>query len=236
MKENDRDQFEPVFPYPYEGFGQELAADIRELHYAVKKHEENEKEWQDSLKSIKDVSPFKLDYKNPYMNVIYYQENAQKLNDKIKFLTEKTIGRMDRILKEQETDLKLTEQIMQAIDEKIYPEKYEGKILNNQNPEISVELSVDSKEDPQNPYSGKNHEEATLIRDKNRDKLPVDTDYFLFLREQDLDFDKTTEDILKENDTSSGNLHLNYKKIDKKFERTFDDFSKNKTEVEMDKE
>lgn len=213
MKEDTKNDFAPNFPYPYEHFGKELEAAVRELHDAVKQKDSIDKELQKALNSIKNVSPFHLNYKGHLANVEYYQSESRNIDDKINGLTKKTYGQMEAILSDHEADEKLSKQVTLAIDEKVYPDYHKKRVLDKES-----------------------QKEKDIIRDENKDNLPVDGDNFQTMKNKETTKDKTLEDFKKVEKSPADNLHLNYKNYGDKIKEMREDFSKNKTDIELEPE
>lgn len=183
MEKTGKDKFEPSFPEPFEHFDQELAPDIANLQNAMNELEHNQKEWQQALKEMKNVSFFHSAYKNQEATVLYYQENMSKWEAQVKEYQGKTYGRMERILKEHEVEPELANQVMTALDAKVHPEKYENK-----SPDEDKNITPEDKEtESVNPPVEKQMDVSQT------DKAPPKQDYTISLLQQKREQQKQRE-------------------------------------------
>lgn len=171
MEKVDKNRVEPSFPEPFEHFDQELAPDIADLQNAMNQLEYHQKEWQQALKEIKNVSFFHPAYKNQEAMVLYYQENVRNLEKQVQEYQAKTYGRMERILNEHEVEPEIATEVMTALDAKVHPEKYENK-----SPNEDKNIAQEDKETESVNATVENPTEVTQT-----DKMPPKQDYTLSL-------------------------------------------------------
>jgi len=250
MEKADKDKIEPSFPEPFEHFDQELAPDIAHLRNAMSQLEHNQKEWQQALKEIKNVSFFHPSHKNQEATVLYYQENVRNLEAQVQEYQGKTYGRMERILKEHDVDPELATQVMNVLDAKVHPEKQENK-----SPEEDKNTIQEDKETESNNPVVENPTDVTQT-----DKIPPKQDYTISLiqqkREQQKQLQQQKAEISektnelgksdgKESIPTSGSLNyqLNYQlkyqnpvSKEQPKEKLVKDFSKNNKDISPDKE
>lgn len=179
MENANKETFEPSFPEPFEHFDQELAPDIAHLRNAMNQLEHSQKEWQQALKEMKNVSFFHPSHKNQEATVQYYQENVRNLEKQVQEYQGKTYGRMERILKEHEVEPELASQVMIALDAKVHPEKYENK-----SPEEDKHIQEDKEMETVNP-AVENLSDVTQA-----DKIPPKQDYTISLIQQKIEQQK----------------------------------------------
>ena len=253
MEKADKHTITPSFPEPFEHFEQELAPDIAGLRDAMTQLEYNQKEWQQALKEIKNVSFFHPAYKNQEATVLYYQDNVRKLEGQVQAYQAKTYGRMERILKEHEVEPELANQVMNALDAKVHPEKYENKSLNEDKNMAQEDKEAESiNPTVENP--------ADLTNVTQTDKTPPKQDYTLSLiqqkreqqkqlQEQKAEISEKTNELEKsdgkESIPTSGSLNyqLNYQlkyqktaSMEQPKEKLVKDFSKNNKDISPDKD
>lgn len=250
MEKADKDKIEPSFPEPFEHFEQELAPDITHLRNAMNQLEHNQKEWQQALKEIKNVSFFHPSHRNYEATVQYYQENVRNLEAQVQEYQGKTYGRMERILKEHDVEPELASEVMNVLDAKVHPEK-----LENKSPDEDKNIIQEDKEtESVNPVI----EQPVDIT--QADKIPPKQDYTISLiqqkREQQKQLQQQKSEISektneieksdgKEPIPASGSLNyqLNYqlkyqKPVSKEQpkEKLVKDFSKNNKDISPSKE
>lgn len=253
MEKTNKDTVEPSFPEPFEHFDQELAPDIAHLRNAMNQLEHNQKEWQQALKEIKNVSFFHPSHKNQEATVLYYQENVRNLEAQVQEYQGKTYGRMERMLKEHEVEPELATQVMTALDAKVHHEKQENK-----SPDEDKNIIQEDKEtESVNPAIG---QPADLTHVTQADKIPSKQDYTISLiqqkREQQKQLQQQKTEISektnelgksdgKESIPTSGSLNyqLNYElkyqspvSKEQPNEKLVKDFSKNNKDISPDKD
>lgn len=253
MEKTNKDKVEPSFPEPFEHFDQELAPDIAHLRNAMSQLEHNQKEWQQALKEIKNVSFFHPSHRNYEATVQYYQENVRNLEIQVQEYQAKTYGRMERMLKEQDVDPELATQVMNVLDAKVHPEKQDNK-----RPDEDKNIDQEDKEtETVNPDI---EQPADLTHVTQADKIPPKQDYTISLiqqkreqqkqlQQQKAEISEKTNEIEKFNGkepipaSGSLNYQLNYQlkfqkpvSREQQKEKLVKDFSKNNKDVFPDKD
>lgn len=228
MGNKDKDREDPLFPPPFESFEEELAPEIKKLQDSTKKYEYNKHEWEKSLKELKDVSPYHADFLNKEATVLYYQHHKKEAEKEMNASREKTYGRMQRVFDEHEVDPETAKRVMDVLDQKVYPEKYENR-TPNEDKEIAedktqIEVKGEQLNSPsENRESQTNEDKAITDDKKNRDvkgewldsfaenqedltntaekaKLPAKNDYSLSLIQKKREQQKIQEAKIAEKD------------------------------------
>lgn len=213
-----KDKPEPSFPAPYEPFNEEMAFDIHELRQSLKDYEVTKNAVTKSTENLKNVSFDHHDFRNREKTVLYHEERLRVLEEKIQHHEKMTFGRMQSILKENDADPQLTQEVMQVLEEKVYPEKHdnrspnEDKQLNETNKDNTLndsktyfsENRKDMKiESDDKSSSNKNDYTLSLIQEKREEKERLKSE----LKEKTA-MDKNPIEIEKETIPNAG--YLNY--------------------------
>lgn len=255
MDKQDKDKPEPSFPVPYDHFNEVLALDIQELRKSQKEYELSKSEFAKANENLKNISPHHHDYRNKELTVLYHQKNEKILEEKVSYYHARTYGVLERALEENEAEPDLKQEVMQVLDEKLYPEKYdnkspnEEKLVNHSKKETAdkdqqlktfsaySENRKDMKvEQEKESSSSKEDYSLTLIQQKKAEKEQQKAD----IREKSADNEKSIEPK-KESIPDSGylNYQLKYQKpvyLEKSAEDKTRDTSKERKDIAMDKD
>ncbi|MFD2520388.1 hypothetical protein [Emticicia soli] len=228
MDKEDKDKKEPLFPPPFESFEEELAPEIKKLQESTKMYEYNKLELEKSQAELKNVSFFHADFLNKEATVNYYHKNMKVAEKEMNASREKTYGRMQRVFDEHEVDPETAKRVIDVLDQKVYPEKYENRTPNEDKgiteDKTQIEVKGEQLNSPsENRESQANEDKAVTDDKKNRgvkgewldpftenqgdltnnaekDKLPAKNDYSLSLIQQKREQQKIQEAKIAEKD------------------------------------
>lgn len=228
MDKKDKDKEEPLFPPPFESFEEELAPEIKNLRESTKMYEYNKLELEKSQAEFKNVSFFHADFLNKEATVNYYHQNMKVAEKEMNASREKTYGRMQRVFEEHDVDPETAKRVMDVLDQKVYPERYENR-TPNEDKEIAedktpievkgetVNSSAENREgltneDKASPDDKPNKEvkgewldsfaenQQDLTKNAAKDKLPPKNDYSLSLIQHKREQQKIQEAKIAEKD------------------------------------
>ncbi|MBA4853750.1 hypothetical protein [Emticicia sp. BO119] len=142
----DKEKDQPSFPEGYEQFNDEMAHDIQQLRHYQHALEQTNQDLAKAHQDLKKHSPWSSDYNNRAA-VLKNLEDLQKFQQgEVNRFTAKTYGALDRMMNEVQEVPEVREQVMQVLDEKVNPEKYENNTPYEKQNQESKEIPEDKLE------------------------------------------------------------------------------------------
>ncbi len=162
----DKDKDQPSFPEGYEQFNDEMAHDIQQLRHYQHALEQTNQDLAQAHIDLKGHSPWSSDYNNR-VAVLKNLENLQKFQEgQVNLFTNKTYGTLDRMMNEVQEVPEVRQQVMQVLDAKVNPEKYENNSPYEERNQDAKELPEDKTASaPKAPLQ----EKADLFAENRKD-------------------------------------------------------------------
>lgn len=246
---NKDEKQEKSFPEPFDQFNESMAPTI-DLLRATEQQLAIAKEQNARLvEEIRNKGTHHPEYANLSETIRQYQSDIRGFEAQIPELKSKTYGVFERYAQMHDFDPELTNQAMQVLDEKIYPEKYANKSpeqekdasqesieINNEEikPEISNDVS-ENRESVENVNSSnvspqRNNYTLSLFQRKKEEQAKLQSS----IGEKTADIDKNVMQ-----NSYQLNYQLKYQKStiqEQPKEKLVKDFSKNKDDIIPDRD